>query len=330
MNIAKSVFEAIDIAFNRKQNEVFVFENQDDVVVTKDVLYSTMDTKTCLLDYYYVPKTRGKYPVILNIHGGGFVAGGKEYRKQFCTWLALEGFFVVNVNYGLSPECVFPTPLKHLLEACKWIDKNKKMLKFDVSRVAVCGDSAGAYYASMLSVINKHEKLQKKFEFKPKVDFNACVLICGLYDVQKSLETRMLLNLNKVVFETYTGIKETEFENYEYKDYLSPIEYINKDYPPTFLIYAEKDVLCRGQTEVFIKKLEEYDIYFESYHSKSIFQNHCFSLSWSSEPAKEANLLLMEFLHKFKEGKLPKRQSQAKEKIRVHEKRKRQNKNTSQ
>ena len=329
MNIAKSVFEAIDVAFNKKQNEIFVFENQDEVVVTKDVLYSTMDTKTCLLDYYYVPKKKGKYPVILNIHGGGFVAGGKEYRKQFCTWLALEGFFVVNANYGLSPECKFPMPIKHLFGACDWIYKNKKMLSLDLTKIVVCGDSAGAYYASMLSVISENEKLQKVFNVKPKIKFGASILNCGLYDVQKTLETRMFLDLNKVIFETYIGIKESEFEDYKYKDCLSPLEYIDSTFPPTFLIYAEKDILCRGQTEILAKKFDEKDIYYESYHSKSVFQNHCFSLSWSSEPAKEANLLLLEFLHKFKEGVLPNKQSASNEKIRMYEKRKKKNKNTS-
>ena len=329
MNIAKSVFEAIDIAFNRKQNEVFVFENQDSVIVTKDVLYSTVDTKVCLLDYYYVPKKRGKYPVILNIHGGGFVAGGKEYRKQFCTWLALEGFFVINVNYGLSPDYIFPEPIKHLLSACDWIYQNRKQLKLDMEKVVVCGDSAGAYYASMLATINKNDDFRKAFKAKLKLNFAACVLICGLYDVQKTLETRILLNLNKVVFETYTGITEKEFEGYKFKDYISPMNFVNEEFPPTFLIYAEKDILCRGQTEVFAQKLDEKDVYYESYHTKSIFQNHCFSLSWTSEAAKEANLLMLGFLEKVKNGTMPERQSKAKFKIRAYEKRKRQNKNTS-
>ena len=329
MNIAKSVFEAIDIAFNRKQNEVFVFENQENVIVTKDVLYSMADTKVCVLDYYYVPKKRGKYPVVLNIHGGGFVAGGKDFRKQFCTWLALEGFFVVNVNYGLSPDYIFPEPIGHLLEACNWIYQNRKTLKLDMDRVVVCGDSAGAYYASMLATINKNETFKKAFKAKLKLNFSACVLNCGLYDVQKTLETRMLLNLNKAVFETYTGITEKDFETYKFKNYISPLEFINEDFPPTFLIYAEKDILCRGQTEILAQKLDEKDVYYESYHTKSVFQNHCFSLSWSSEAAKEANMLLLGFLERLKKNELPQRQSASKIKIRAYEKRKRQNKNTS-
>lgn len=317
MDIAKSVFEAIDIAFNKKQNDTFVFAGAENVVATKDVLYDVSNTKTCLLDYYYVPTNKKqKYPVIFYIHGGGFMAGGKEYRRQICTWLALEGFFVVNVNYGLSPECFFPEPICHLVEALNWINISKIYLNLDTEKVVVAGDSAGAYYAAMLGAITKNKKLQKAFKVKPKVDIKACVLNCGLYDIKTTLETQMFLDLNKKVFESYTGIKEEDFDKYKFKDYISPLPFIDESFPPCFVIYAEKDIFCRGQSEELCKILDKFDIYYESYHSKSVFQNHCFSLSWTSEEAKTANLMLMEFLDKFKDNLIPARQSESKVKIR--------------
>lgn len=328
MDIAKSVFEAIDVAFNRRQNNSFVFEGAENVVATKDVLYSQDNLKTCLLDYYYVPKkTKEKYPVIFYIHGGGFMAGGKEYRKQICTWLALEGFFVVNVNYGLSPECCFPEPIKHLISALNWVHKSQKYLNLDTDNIVVAGDSAGAYYATMVAVICKKQELQKVFKVKPKTDVKACVLICGLYDVATTLQTRMLLDLNKKIFESYTGIKEEDFEKYKLKNYISPLPFIDESFPPTCLVYAEKDIFCRGQSEMLCKKLSEYDIYYESYCSESVFQNHCFSLTWTSDEAKIANLMILDFLDKFKAGSLCKKQSESAIKIRKKGT-KEQNKNT--
>lgn len=317
MDIAKSVFEAIDIAFNKKQNDTFVFEGAEKVVATKDVLYDKEDTKTCLLDYYYVPKTdKTKYPVIFYIHGGGFMAGGKEYRRQLCTWLALEGFFVVNANYGLSPECFFPEPIRHLISSLNWVNMSKNYLNLDTNNVIVAGDSAGAYYASMLAVITKKQELQKIFKAKTKIDIKACILNCGIYDIKTTLESRMFLDLNKKVFESYTGIKEEDFDNYKFKDYISPLPFIDESFPPSFIIFAEKDIFCHGQSETLCKKLDETGTYYESYHSKSVFQNHCFSLTWTSEEAKTANLLLMEFLDNYKLGKIPAKQKDAKHKIR--------------
>lgn len=319
MDVAKIVFDAIDLAFNKKHNKSFIIEGADNVVITKDVLYCDADIKMCLLDYYYVPKKKGLYPVLFNIHGGGFMAGGKQYRRALCTWYAVDGLFVVNVNYGLCPKCRFPDPIKHLVAALNWVVKNAKILRLDLSRMAVCGDSAGAYYAAMLATICNSEQMQKAFDVKPKASFSAAILNCGLYDLTHSLNRRLLLNLNKKVFTSYTGIKEEELNDYKYKDMCSPLPFINENFPSTFIIYAQKDIFCGGQAEFMIEALEKHDIYYESYYSTSHKRNHCFSLEWTSREAKEVNALIKDFTGKMINGTLPHRQSETDILIREHE-----------
>ena len=75
--------------------------------------------------------------------------------------------------------------------------------------------------------------------------------------------------------------------------------------------YAEKDIFCAGQTERFAKKLDEKDVYYESFCSKSPFVNHCFSLEWKSKQAQRANILQSLFLRKIKEGMIDKKQSES-------------------
>ena len=320
MDIAKFVFEAIDVAFDKKQNKSLYIEGSEDVIITKDVLYSYDDRKVCLLDYYYVPKKKGLYPVLFNIHGGGFMAGGKEFRRALCTWHATNGLFVVNVDYGLCPNCHFPTPIKHLVDALNWVVKFSKILRLDLSRIAVCGDSAGAYYAAMLATLCENAELQKAFDLYPRTKFSAAILNCGLYNLPKALNRRMLLHLNKRIFASYTGIRQEEFENYEYRNLCSPLPYISDSFPPTFLVYAEKDVFCGGQAEFMIDTLEKHDIYYESYHSISAKRNHCFSLEWTSKEAKEVNALIRNFMCKMINGTLPRKQSETDVKIRESEK----------
>lgn len=320
MDIAKFIFDAIDIAFDKRLNKQHHIEGADSVVVTKDVLYSDMDINTCLLDYYYVPKKRGLYPVLFNIHGGGFTAGGKEYRRGLCTWFAVDGFFVVNVNYGLCPDCTFPTPILHLVQALNWVVKFSKILRLDLSKMAVYGDSAGGYYAAMLAAICKSDEMKKAFGVKTKASFSAAILNCGLYDINYSLKRRMFLKLNKKVFTAYTGIREEEFENYKYKDVTSPLPFIDNNFPPTFLIYADKDIFCGDQAEFMTDVLEKNDIYYESYHSVSYKRNHCFSLDWSTRESKEANALIRNFTHKMLDGTLPHHQSESDVLIRECEK----------
>ncbi|MEG1663206.1 MAG: hypothetical protein RR338_04390 [Clostridia bacterium] len=81
MNFAKVVFVAVDKLFNHQQNERKTTKYKDvEFVVEKDIVYDNADPKACNLDTYYVKK-EGKYPVLFYIHGGGFVAGDKFYRR---------------------------------------------------------------------------------------------------------------------------------------------------------------------------------------------------------------------------------------------------------
>ncbi len=321
MDIAKTVFEAIDKAFYKKQNESFVFDGADNVSIDKNIVYSDIDKSICLLDCYYTPKRKNKkYPVILYIHGGGFVAGDKDHRTGICSWLASNGYFVVNVNYGLSPECHFPEPIYHLVDSVNWIYKNAKQRELNLTKLIVSGDSAGAYYASMLATICLSSELQSILNVKPLTKFGACVLNCGIYNLNKALEEKMLFRINIKVFESYFGINLKEFDSFKLKDYCSPLPFMNKKFPPTFLIYAKKDIICIGQSEFIIDKLNELDIYYESYNSTSLLKNHCFSLEYSSKEAKEANRLMLDFLMRFTQNKLPKQQSKSDIMIRVEEK----------
>lgn len=73
------------------------------VHVVKDVLYDEHGMENSLLDIYY-PKHAGKeLPVIMWIHGGGFVSGNKEQTQEYGMALANAGYVVANINYALAP-----------------------------------------------------------------------------------------------------------------------------------------------------------------------------------------------------------------------------------
>ena len=309
MDIAKIVFELLDRVSDKIQNDTTDFEGLEKIVTKTDVIYNKRVPKACVLDYYK-PEGNGPFPVVLYIHGGGFMAGDKMYRKALGSWFALNGFFAINVNYGLSPEYVFPKPLKHLFAALGWIKRNAESLNLDLSKIVVAGDSAGAYYALSLAAIAESEELKQKLDVKTDLTFCATILNCGVYDIKKALEGKFLFDLNKKVFEATTGITEDEFVRYKYKKFCSPIEFVDKGFPPTFLIYAEKDLLCKGHADILIEKFDEKDVYFESFCSTSVLNNHCFSLEWKKKTAQTANQMLETFLLKIKNNDLPRRQSE--------------------
>ncbi|KAJ3006800.1 hypothetical protein NUW54_g3799 [Trametes sanguinea] len=75
------------------------------------------------------------YPVLVNIHGGGWSVGSLEIddytMRELCVKLGLS---TVNVGYRLAPEHPFPTPVEDCLAALKWTVENTSLLKADLSK----------------------------------------------------------------------------------------------------------------------------------------------------------------------------------------------------
>ena len=153
MGLAKALFVAIDKLYDPLQNKRRMTKFKDvDFVIDTDIVYDESAPDICKLDTYRVAR-EGKYPVLFYIHGGGFVAGDKKYRRALSRWSANQGYFVVNVNYGLGPDCLFPEPLRQIVRAFNWVEKHAEELNLDTDRMIVSGDSAGGYYAAMLACV---------------------------------------------------------------------------------------------------------------------------------------------------------------------------------
>ena len=111
MSFAVTVFKAIDVLFDGAQNKRKVCKDkQGAVVVRSDVVYDPERAQICKGDLY-LPKEGKPAGAVLEIHGGGFVAGDKKHRRGLSSWLVRNaGVAVFSVNYGLGPQSKFPEP----------------------------------------------------------------------------------------------------------------------------------------------------------------------------------------------------------------------------
>jgi acetyl esterase len=120
--------------------------------------------ETCMI--IYMPKkekARGLYPVLVNLHAGGFVQGRPEQDEVFMRILVDEvGCAVFNIDYKLAPKYKFPACLEEVYETIQWIIKNKKELNIDPGRIAIIGQSSGGNLSAAICLMAK-----KKKEFKP-------------------------------------------------------------------------------------------------------------------------------------------------------------------
>lgn len=91
-------------------------------------------------------------PVLIWMHGGGYIIGKPEMEDAICIQFMCElGISIVSVDYRLAPKHPFPAGLEDCYSALLWAKENADSLGFDVNRMAVGGTSAGGGLAAALA-----------------------------------------------------------------------------------------------------------------------------------------------------------------------------------
>lgn len=113
-------------------------------------------------------------PVILYLHGGGFIGGCLDDVEGICHFLACYcNALVITAEYALAPEYPFPAAPEDAYAALLWIYRHAAALGGDTSQVAVAGDDAGGNLAASLTLMARDRGLP---------DVVAQVLIAPLLD----------------------------------------------------------------------------------------------------------------------------------------------------
>lgn len=192
------------------------------------------------LDVYYPENTEGKLPVIIDIHGGGWMYGDKELNKIYCMTLAKKGYVVFNMSYRLYPEVNVRDQLWDISNALKWIKDNMDSLPCQQNNIFLTGDSAGGMLAFFTAMICGSEYLQEKFDtVATGMSFNAIGLTCPMLFMndgsKESLYCRIMLGEN---------YKNEKWGNLVNMDNLLPYSQV----PPTFIMTSSGDFLAKKHT----------------------------------------------------------------------------------
>lgn len=121
-----------------------------------DITYSTVAGHRPLkLDLYLPPPGGGPRPLLVYVHGGGWMGGGPRLSAAFANWpevlaaIAAEGFVVASVTYRLAGEAPFPAAIHDLKTAIRWLRANAPRYGIDRERVGAWGASAGGQLAAL-------------------------------------------------------------------------------------------------------------------------------------------------------------------------------------
>lgn len=201
-----------------------------------DIPYIENATSDQTLDIYYPPNAQEneKYPVIVDIHGGGLMYGDKSMNRIYASRLAARGYIVVVINYRLCPDVLYAEQVRDVMASYKWVAENGAQYGCDTSNAYVVGDSAGGQLAFYTSLVNTSEELRALYDVPESgLTFRAAGLISGMYDMKSGI--------NSLLISCMLGY--TYYES-PYYPYLQPEEVIDKGaLPPSYIVTSAKDFL---------------------------------------------------------------------------------------
>lgn len=117
--------------------------------VLRDIVYAKVGERELLLDLYLPPNPKGKLPVVMWIHGGGWRNGDKGSAGP-ARPLVGRGFAVVDVAYRLSGEAIFPAQVEDCKAAVRWVRANAAKHGLNGERIGAWGGSAGGHLVAFL------------------------------------------------------------------------------------------------------------------------------------------------------------------------------------
>ncbi|HDG9792415.1 TPA: alpha/beta hydrolase [Raoultella planticola] len=230
-----------------------------------DIPYATQSNAQ-KLDIYLPGEGKAPYPVIIAIHGGGFIFGDKGTSEVDAPMTGLKrGYAVVSINYRLAGEATFPAAVYDVKAAVRFIKANAEKYGLDPHRVVAWGDSAGANLASMLGTTAGIPVLEDLTmgNAKQSSRVNAVVSFFGPTDFsamdaqfkesgKKSLQIHNAADSGE---SQYMGMQISKIPHLV--RFANPQSYISKDCVPFFLMNGSEDpIVPTQQSENFAKALQ--------------------------------------------------------------------------
>ena len=128
---------------------------RDGVMVHADLAYGPHERHR--LDVYAPQSMSGAAPVLVWLHGGGFIRGDKRARANLGLWGAREGFVTVLPNYRLAPESRWPSGAEDVVAVWRWLQTGAERFGGDARRIVLAGESAGAAHVAAATLMRRFQ-----------------------------------------------------------------------------------------------------------------------------------------------------------------------------
>lgn len=259
------------------------YRRYPNITVVKDLVFDESIGSDGKMDAYFdksMAGKDGKYPVFINVHGGGFVRGEKHFRSGVANRIASMGYFVLNINYRLAPKFIFPAATVDTLHAIDSLEELSKAYPIDLNKIVVSGDSSGAFYAAHAVIAMYNKDLREELdlpEMQHVKKVRALLTFCAPFNLLTCLENTVPFHVTEDVGNCLFGdiFTPEDMTNFKYLKQSNCLNYINSDMPEFFIVAADKDSFCGRQLEDVIAKLDEFGVPYGYYRANQKGDGHC-------------------------------------------------------
>ena len=257
------------------------------VHIQTDLAYLDDGNPCHTLDVYSPDDSAARLPVIVEIHGGGYLSCSKEINAQHGQYLASKGFRVVNINYTLCPEGNLSIMLNELTAVLDWIEAQSDRFGFDLSRVGLTGDSAGGHFVLLAAAMYTSGRAADFFGVRlPSIALAGYAASCpeGSFD-WRLLPHNLPVTGLFLILHRYTFDREyVRHSSYEY--------YMDDAYPRVWFCSSPSDSLLYSHTRGMHAFMQERGIehVYREYTSRARKLDHVFNILHPEYPESiEAN-----------------------------------------
>ncbi len=229
--------EDVHFRNNRRRRTVNIPEG---VTVHRDLIYGQVGNRKLPLDLYLPPDTSSPVPVVLWVHGGGWRNGAKGNGGRALN-MTQRGFAVVDVEYRLSGEALFPAQIEDCKTAIRWVRANAKKYNLDPDRIGAWGSSAGGHLAALMGLTHD----ENVFETPDHSPYSSRVqAVCNWFgptDFLRMNDFEGRIDHDAADSPESRLIGGPIQENKAKAAAANPITYVSKNDPPMLIVHGEKD-----------------------------------------------------------------------------------------
>jgi acetyl esterase/lipase len=233
-----------------------LFNNASGIVRERDIAYGD-HPKRHLLDVYRPESSTGPLPVVIQIHGGGWVIGHKRQQGMpLVHRLAGNGYVAVSINYRLGPKYRFPEQLIDVKRAIAWTREHIAEYGGDPRVIILTGGSAGGHLSALAALTPNQPEYQPGFE-SSDTSVTACMPFYGPTDFTDGDGIRGRMDAFEIFLER-TVMPGSMKDVPDLYRAMSPINHVRPDAPPFLIIQGGLDVLVwREENRRFAELLAE-------------------------------------------------------------------------